>query len=77
MKNQLVKFKKLLLDIDSKFVLAFGLVEEIRSYYKYQNEETDSISEDLIVGFCNCNEVCHLIDNIDDLIEYEEDLELE
>lgn len=51
-------------------------VEEIRSYYKYQNSDTDSSSESLIITFTTLSsDVDHSIDRVNDLIDYEEDLE--
>ena len=71
-KAKLNKFKE-------KLVKAYELEQEIkkeaneiRSWYKYQNEETRSISEDLIVNISNDGCYEEASEYIDDLIEYEE-----
>lgn len=46
-------------------------MNKLRDYYKYQNGDTDSCSEDIIVTFSNYMEIDSIIDGIDELIEYE------
>ena len=71
-KDKLNKFKE-------KLVKAYELeqeikkeAEEIRSWYKHQNEETRSISEDFIVNIANYGDYGEAAESIDELIAYEE-----
>lgn len=43
-------------------------MENIRSYYKYQNDETRSISEDFIVTYSNMGDIQCLQDLIEELL---------
>lgn len=54
-----------------KFEQLASEAEYVRSYYKYQNSETDSLSEDFIVSFSN-QDVDGAFDAILDLLDYEE-----
>jgi hypothetical protein len=45
-------------------------MEEIRSYYKYQNEDTDSTSESMICSFAGLH-VDDIIDHLQELRDYE------
>lgn len=48
-------------------------MEEIRSHYKYQMNETRSISESLIVNYFNMSDLEGLVEDLNELIEYETD----
>ena len=69
--NELKEFKQLLLKINDLEQEIEKKAEKIRSYYKYQNEETDSISEDFIVTVVNRYGWDEADEFIDSLIEYE------
>lgn len=75
MKKELESFKNKLENIQKSISDLKSEAENIRSYYKYQNEETRSISEDFIVSYSNCSDIECIIDSIDSLIEYEEEQE--
>lgn len=73
MKPNLEQFKSKLQSIQKQFESLKKEAEEIRSWYKYQNETTDSYSEAFIVNFSYFDGFESIIDDIDSLIEYEED----
>lgn len=48
-----------------------SVAERIRSHYKYQNEETDSMSENFIVSYFNTvGELEGLLDSINELNDH-------
>ena len=65
-KEKLAIIKKMIDDLKSE-------MEEIRGHYKYQNDETRSISEDLIVNYSNRSEIDQWDESIDELINWEEE----
>ena len=59
--------------LDEQAKLLSKEMTDIRQYYKYQNDQTDSISEDLIVTYANMSDLQSLVDSLEELIEYEEE----
>jgi hypothetical protein len=77
MKTQLEEVKNELLGVHSRLVELFKKSEEIRKYYKYQNRETDSVSESFIIGHANIiGEIYGLTCDLDELIEMEREDEV-
>lgn len=77
MKEKLEAFKSQIEEMRKKFVSLKDDADYIRSYYKHQNDETRSTSESFIVHYSGYFEFESLIENLDELISYEEDLEEE
>lgn len=44
-------------------------MEKMRSYFKYQNGDMDSLSEELIVGWQGFTDVDSLVEQVEELIE--------
>ena len=59
--------------LDEQAKLLSKEMEEIRSHYKYQMNETRSISESLIVNYVNMSDLEGLVEDLNELIEYETD----
>ena len=66
-------FKEKLIKLQEDFENLEKEAENIRSWYKYQNETTDSYSESFIVNFKYFDGFESVIEDLDSLIEYEED----
>jgi len=72
MKDKLTKMKESLRKLHNLQQQVKSEAEEIRTYYKHQNEETRSISEDFIVNIANDGDPEEAEAFIDDLIAYED-----
>jgi hypothetical protein len=76
MKERLNLFAQKLTALRSSISNLQKEAEEIRSYYKHQNEETRSSSEGFIISYSSLDgEVDYVLDCVNDLIDYEENLE--
>ncbi len=74
MRVQLEEVRNELLDVHSRLIELFKKSEEIRKYYKYQNSDTDSISESFIVSHANIiGDIYGLTCDLDELIEIEDE----
>ena len=71
MKTKLIELSEKLVNFHDRYSELEELIKEIRIYYKYQNEHTDSISEDLIVGFSDL-EPSYYINLVNELLDYED-----
>lgn len=74
MKERLLKLKKDLNSLQIQKELLGAEAEEIRSYYKHQNSDTDSDSESFIISFVS-GDLNGSIDALESLIDYEEEIE--
>lgn len=73
MKKETSELREEISSIHKEMQQLFKKVEKVRSYYKYQCEETDSSSESFIINFNNLiGDTYGVICDLDELIEWEE-----
>ena len=72
LKISLKKIKPILSELESLKKQIKSAGEEVRSYYKYQNTDSDYTSETLIVDIAN---EYYIDDGVDELLELVEELE--
>lgn len=75
MKDDVLKLRQEISDLHKQMQQSFKKAEEVRKFYKYQNQELDSISESFIINFSNSiGDFYGVICDLDELLEENDEL---